>query len=205
MLPAKTICLFNDASFWSTACRVQIHLSLHPCSSFLPDSNYCNQVESFSSLLSSGKVSEKQNILNFRLNILWSSLKSIKFFLRLLILRYNSENVSGDSNFEKLGLTSEGEKYSALREGILSRKKLTSGSWLRSEKCLLFKNGIKLIDLKFSSGLILIQLNLNVAFSKWYQFLCKIPCLHNSNAYHNVLLSTTIYTAPSFPYWNLHW
>ena len=97
------------------------------------------------------------------------------------------------------------KKYSALRKGILSRKKLTWGSWLRSDKFLLFKNGIKLIDLKFGSGFVLIQLNLNVAFSKWCQFFCQIPSVHNSNSYHNVLLSTTICTAPSFLYWNLHW
>ena len=74
--------------------------------------------------------------------------------------------MSGDSNFEKHSLTSEGQKYSVLREGILPRKKLTSKSWLLSEKLLLFKKGLKLIDSKFGSGAILIQLNLNVAFRK---------------------------------------
>ena len=36
------------------------------------------------------------------------------------------EQFEEDSNFEKPILTLEGEKYSVLREGILSRKKLTS-------------------------------------------------------------------------------
>ena len=82
------------------------------------------------------------------------------------MLRCSPGNVSEDSNFEKPILISEGEKYSVLREGILSRKKLTSGSWLPSEKLLLFEKGLKLIDSKFGSGAILIHLNLNVAFSK---------------------------------------
>ena len=54
------------------------------------------------------------------------------------MLRCSTENISGDSNFEKIILTSEGEKHSVLKEGILSRKKLTSGRWLLSEKLLLF-------------------------------------------------------------------
>ena len=74
--------------------------------------------------------------------------------------------MSGDSNYEKPILTSEGEKYSVLREGILSRKKLTSGSWLLSDKLLFFEKGLKLIDSKFDSGAILIQLNIDVAFSE---------------------------------------
>ena len=81
------------------------------------------------------------------------------------MLRCRTENKSEDSNFEKRILTSEGEKYSVLREEILSRKKLTSGSWLLSEKLLLFEKGLILIDSKFGSGAILIHLNLNVAFS----------------------------------------
>ena len=48
---------------------------------------------------------------------------SSKFFLKLPVLRYSTENVSGDSTFEIL--TSDGEKYSALRKVILSRKKST--------------------------------------------------------------------------------
>ena len=79
------------------------------------------------------------------------------------MLRCVTENVLGDSNFEKHSLTSEDEKYSVLREGILSRKKLTSGPWLLSEKLFLFKKGLKHIDSKFGSGAILIKLNLNVA------------------------------------------
>ena len=55
----------------------------------------------------------------------------------------STENMSEDSNFEKPILTSEGEKYSALREGIFSRKKLTSGSCLLSGKCLLFKKSVE--------------------------------------------------------------
>ena len=50
------------------------------------------------------------------------------------MLACSTENVSGDSNFEKPILTSEGEKYLVLQEGILSRKKLISGSWLLSHK-----------------------------------------------------------------------
>ena len=65
------------------------------------------------------------------------------------MLRCSTENVSEDLNFEKPILISEGEKYSVLREGILPRKKLTSGSWLPLEKLLLF--GLKLIDSKFGS------------------------------------------------------
>ena len=82
------------------------------------------------------------------------------------MFRCSTENVSGYSNFEKPILASEGEKYSVLREGILSREKLTSGSWLQSEKLLLFEKGLKPIDSKVDSGAILIQLNLNIAFSK---------------------------------------
>ena len=52
------------------------------------------------------------------------------------MLRCSTENISGDSNSEKPILKSEGEKPSVLREGILSREKLTSGSWLLSEKLL---------------------------------------------------------------------
>ena len=52
---------------------------------------------------------------------------SSKFFLKLPMLRYSTENVSGDSTFEKPILTSDGEKYSALRKVILSRKKSTWG------------------------------------------------------------------------------
>ena len=74
--------------------------------------------------------------------------------------------MSGDSNYEKPILTSEGEKYSVLREGILSRKKLTSGSWLLSDKLLIFEKGLNLIDSEFDSGAILIQLNIDAAFSK---------------------------------------
>ena len=74
--------------------------------------------------------------------------------------------MSEDSNFEKPILTSEGGKYSVLREVISLRKKLTSGSWLPSEKMLLFEKGLKLIYSQFGSGAILIQLNLNAAFSK---------------------------------------
>ena len=40
------------------------------------------------------------------------------------MLRCSAENEPGDSNFEKLILTSEGEKYSVLREEILSRKEI---------------------------------------------------------------------------------
>ena len=87
------------------------------------------------------------------------------------MLRCSAENVSGDSNFEKPILTSEGEKYSVLRKGILSRKKLTSGSWLLSEKLLLFEKELKLIDWKFGSEAIFIQLILNVIFSKRCQFI----------------------------------
>ena len=54
------------------------------------------------------------------------------------MLRCSTESISGDSNFEKTILTSEGERHSVLKEGILSRKKLTSGRWLLSEKLLLF-------------------------------------------------------------------
>ena len=61
------------------------------------------------------------------------------------MLRCSTENVSGDSNFEKPILISDGAKYSLLREGT-SRKKLTSGSWLLSDKFLLFEKGLKLID-----------------------------------------------------------
>ena len=50
-----------------------------------------------------------------------------------------TENMSGDSNFETPMLTWEGEKYSVLWKGILSGKKLTSGSWWLSEKLLLFE------------------------------------------------------------------
>ena len=75
------------------------------------------------------------------------------------MLGYNTENVSGDSNFEKPILTSEGEQYSVLREVRFSRKKLTSGSWLLPMKVLLFKKELKLIDSKFGWGAILIQLN----------------------------------------------
>ena len=82
------------------------------------------------------------------------------------MLRFSTENVSGDSNFEKPILISEGEKYSVLREEILSRKKLTSGSWLLSDKLLFFEKGLKLINSKFEPGAILIQFNLDVAFSK---------------------------------------
>ena len=64
-----------------------------------------------------------------------------KLIFKLLMLRCVTENVLGDSNFEKHSLTSEDEKYSVLREGILSRKKLTSGPWLLSEKLFLFKKG----------------------------------------------------------------
>ena len=63
--------------------------------------------------------------------------------------RCSTKYMTGDSNFGKPILTSEGEKYSVLREGILSRKKLTSGSWLMSGKLLLFQKGLKLIDSKF--------------------------------------------------------
>ena len=49
-------------------------------------------------------------MLNFRLDVLSSFLKSSKFFLKLLILRFSTENVLGDSNFEKTILTSKGEK-----------------------------------------------------------------------------------------------
>ena len=82
------------------------------------------------------------------------------------MLRCSTENVSGDSNFEKPIITSEGEKYPVLKVGILSRKKLTSGSWLLSEKLMLFKKWLKLIDSKFGLRAILIMLNLDVAFSK---------------------------------------
>ena len=58
----------------------------------------------------------------------------------------STENVSGDSNFEKPILSSEGEIYSVLREGILSRMKLTSGSYLLSENLLLFKKGLRPVD-----------------------------------------------------------
>ena len=78
------------------------------------------------------------------------------------MLKCSTENVSRDSNFEGPILTSEGEKYSALREGIFSRKKLRSGSWLLSVKLLLFEKGMELIDSKFGSGAILIQLNFNI-------------------------------------------
>ena len=89
------------------------------------------------------------------------------------MLRCSIENVSKDSNFAKPILTSEGEKYSVLRKRILSRKKFTSRSWLPSEKLLLYEKGFKLIDLKFGSGAILIQLNHNVAFSKSCQFILQ--------------------------------
>ena len=56
-------------------------------------------------------------MLNFGLSVLESSMKSSKFFLKLLMLRCSTENVSGYSNFEKPILTSEGEKYSVLRGG----------------------------------------------------------------------------------------
>ena len=72
------------------------------------------------------------------------------------MLRWSTENVSEDSNFNKPILELEGEKYLVLREGILSRKKLTSRSWLLSEKLLLFKKALKFIDSKFGSGSILI-------------------------------------------------
>ena len=88
------------------------------------------------------------------------------------MLRCSPGNVSEDSNFEKPILISEGEKYSVLREGILSRKKLTFGSWLPSEK-LFFEKWLKLIDSKFGSGAILINLNPNVTFSKWCQFILQ--------------------------------
>ena len=76
------------------------------------------------------------------------------------MLRCSTENVSGDSNFENPIFTSEGEKYSVLRKGILSRKTLTR-PWLLLEKFLLFEKGLKLIYSKFSSGVVLIQLNLS--------------------------------------------
>ena len=57
------------------------------------------------------------------------------------MLRCSTEIASGDSNFEKPILTLEGEKYSALREEILSRNKLISGSCLLPKKLLLFKKG----------------------------------------------------------------
>ena len=82
------------------------------------------------------------------------------------MLGCSAENVSEHSNFEKPILTSEEEKYSVLRDRILSRKKLTAGPWLPSEKLLLFEKGLKLIDSKFGSRAILIQSNLNAAFSK---------------------------------------
>ena len=53
----------------------------------------------------------------------------------------------------------------SIEGGILSRKKLTSESWIPSEKLLLFEKGLKLIDWKFGSGAILIQLNLNLVFN----------------------------------------
>ena len=130
-----------------------------------------------------------------------------------MMLRCNTENVSGDSsNFEKHILTSEVEKYSVLREGILSRKKLTSGSWLLPGKSLLFEKGLKLTYSKFGSGAIMMQLNLNAALNKRYQFIFQNPLLNsNSSAtrllypYHNVILilSTPLHAAPSFLYRSL--
>ena len=55
----------------------------------------------------------------------------------------------------------------------MSKKKLTSGSWLLLDKLFLFEKGLKLIDLKYGSGAILIQLNFNVAFSKWCKFILQ--------------------------------
>ena len=78
------------------------------------------------------------------------------------MLKCSTENVSRDSNIEGPILTSEAEKYSALREGIFSRKKLRTGSWLLSVKLLLFEKGMELIDSKFGSGAILIQLDFNI-------------------------------------------
>ena len=99
------------------------------------------------------------------------------------MLGCSTENVSKDSNFEKPTLTSEGEKYSVLREGILSRKKLISGSWLPSEKLLLFEKILKLIDSKFGSEAILIQLNLNVAFQLVISiYFAKLPPFFNYNS-----------------------
>ena len=81
------------------------------------------------------------------------------------MLRCSTKNVS-EEYFEKPILTSVGEKYSVLREKILSRKKLISGFWLPSEKSLLFEKGLKLIDSKIGSEVILIHLNYNAALSK---------------------------------------
>ena len=89
------------------------------------------------------------------------------------MLKCSTENVSRASNFQKPILTSKGEEHSVLREGIVSKKKLTSGSWLLLDKLFLFEKGLKLIDLKYGSGAILIQLNFNVAFSKWCKFILQ--------------------------------
>ena len=104
--------------------------------------------------------------------------------------------------------------HQRLREGILSRKKLTSGSWLLPGKLLLFEKGLKLTYSKFGSGAIMMQLNLNAAFNKQYQFILQNPLLNsNSSAtrllypYHNVILilSTPPHSAPSFLYRSLQW
>ena len=65
------------------------------------------------------------------------------------MLRCSTENEPGDSNFEKLILTSEGEKYSVLREGILSRKEIdirilakkVSKESVKERKCYCSKKG----------------------------------------------------------------
>ena len=44
------------------------------------------------------------------------------------MLRYSTENVSGDSTFDKPILTSDGEKYSALRKVTLAKKNATGGN-----------------------------------------------------------------------------
>ena len=78
-------------------------------------------------------------------------------------MRYNTEYASGDSDFEKPFF---GEKYLVLREGILSRKNLASGSWLWAKKRCNSKKRLKFIDSKFGSGAVLNQLNLYEEFSK---------------------------------------
>ena len=55
------------------------------------------------------------------------------------MLKCGTENVSGDSKFEKTILISDGEKYSILREKIFPSKKLTSGSWLLPKQSLFEK------------------------------------------------------------------
>ena len=81
-------------------------------------------------------------------------MKFSKFFLKLLTLRCSTENVSGDSNIEKPILALEDEKHLVFREGILSRKKLNSGSWLLSDKLLFNRYTHKYINVYIYHGLV---------------------------------------------------